>query len=459
MLAALLVTTTDAADRPNIVFVFADDLGARDLAVDGNRHHATPHLDRFAAEGVRFTQAYAAAPICSASRAAVLTGRSPPRLGFEFVTKDAPGQQDIPGVKLRTPPYTLSLPPGQRTVADALSEAGYRTAFFGKWHLAPHHGRYLGWSPTDNPLARGFAVAEEDFGGHPYNTQAFDPVPDGEFPPDSLTDRAIDFLRRDHGRPFFLMVSHFYVHTPVKPRAEWLVARHRAAGLPERRAKYAAFVETLDHHVGRLLTALDAAGLREDTLVVFTSDNGGDPRFARHAPLRGHKWTLYEGGVRVPLIVRWPGVVEAGGTREEPVIGTDLPATFADAAGADFQTPDGRSLVPLLRDAGAAWPGRTLLWHFPYYHPETKAGPETEVVGVDDGRPPFVGPHAAVRVGETKAVHFFEEGRTEVYDLAADPSESNDLAAGDADLAAEWRGRVMGELNAVGARLPGEPPP
>ena len=235
------------------------------------------------------------------------------------------------------------------------------------------------------------------------------------------------------------------------------MARHRAAGLPEPRARYAAFVETLDHHVGRLLAALDGAGLRDNTLVVFTSDNGGHPRFARHAPLRGHKWTLYEGGVRVPLIARWPGVTGPGGTRGRPVIGTDLPATFADVAGAEFDAPDGRSLVPLLRDDAAAWPPRTLLWHVPYYHPETGAGPRTEPVGVDDGRAPFVGPHAAIRGGDRKTVHFFEEGRTEVYDLAADPSEANDLAAGDARVEAAARKDLLKALRDVDARLPRRP--
>ncbi|QDT15022.1 sulfatase [Alienimonas californiensis] len=460
-----------AGGRPNVLFVLADDLGWRDLGCYGGPFE-TPALDRLAAQGVRFTQAYAPAPICSASRAAILTGRSPARLNFTFVTKPEPGRQSIPGMPLRTPLFTLHLPLEEVTTAEVLAAAGYDTAFFGKWHLNPHHKRYLGWHPEFGPPRQGFTTAVEDFGGHPYNSgRPAGPTPPGTFPDDSLTDRAVEFLtnRPADAAPFYLHVSHFYVHTPVDPRAEWAVEEARGepgVGGNPRRARYAAFVQTLDHHVGRLLTALEASGHAENTLVIFFSDNGGHPEFARQAPLRGHKWTLYEGGIRVPLIVRGPGV-PAGRTVDEPVIGTDLLPTLADYAGVDLaDSPllagrplDGVSVRGLFEADPAAIATardtpRTTLWHFPYYHPETGVAFPTEPVGWNDPSAPFVGPHSAVRVGDRKAVYFWEDSSLALYDLAADPAERTDLAADDPALADRWKRRLFAALDAAGARRP-----
>ncbi|NNJ24384.1 sulfatase [Alienimonas chondri] len=445
--------------RPNILLILADDLGYQDLGCYGGPFE-TPALDRLASEGVRFTQAYAPAPICSASRAAILTGRSPARLNFTFVTKPEAGRQAIPGAPLKTPPYTLQLPLEEVTTAEVLGDAGYDTAFFGKWHLNPHHGRYLGWSPEFGPPKQGFETAVEDFGGHPYNTdRSKEPTPDGAFPEDSLTDRAIDYLenRGTDAAPFYLHVSHFYVHTPVKPRAKWLTDRYRnESGMQQSRAQYAAFVQTLDHQVGRLLTALEESGLTENTLVVFFSDNGGDPRFARHAPLRGHKWTLYEGGVRVPMIVRGPGV-PVGKTIDAPVIGTDLLPTFADYAGViplNTRPLDGISIRRRIEGHGEPRGARKMLWHFPYYHPETGVAFPTRPVGWNDPQAPFVGPHSALMVGGYKAIYFYETEALELYDLSADPGERTDLAANDPALRELWKDRLFDRLAAVDARLP-----
>lgn len=300
-----------ADDRPNVLLILADDLAWADLGCYGHPWHETPHLDRLASQGMRFTDGYAPAPICSASRASILTGKSTARLGFEFVTKNAPGRQKrLPGQSLVTPPFTLNLPLEETTVAEHLRDAGYHTAFFGKWHLNAHHGGYLGWSPTHGPKQQGFQTAIEGFGSHPYSFRGKRNKPPritepGRFPDDSMVGGAIGFLTEDRREPFFLMVSHFYVHTPVETRCEWLLDKYAGkapADSPnrERRIAYGAFVETLDHYVGRLMTALDESGRAGDTLVTFTSDNGGHPEYAANGPLRGSKWNLYEGGCGLP---------------------------------------------------------------------------------------------------------------------------------------------------------------
>jgi len=449
-----------ATTRPNIVFILADDLGWRDLGCYGSPWHRTPHLDRLAVEGLRYTQAYSAAPICSPSRASILTGRSPARLHFEFVTKMQAGAQEW-GTPLQSPPYTLDLPLAERTIGEELQNAGYATGFFGKWHVSRHHGSYLRWSPTHGPLQQGFAVGDEEFGSHPYSYPAgekrgFGEFAPGEFPPDALTDKAIAFVRTPRDRPFFLYLSHYYVHTPVHTRMRWLYDHHRKT-LPDPRAAYAAMVETLDHEVGRLLKALDAAGLTENTLVVFTSDNGGHPEYASNAPLRGSKWNLYEGGIRVPLLVRWPGRVPAGRTTDAPMIGTDLYPSFCDAVGIALQpgtAPDGASALRVWEGKAAAAPTRALTWHFPYYHPEgerlfSSAKPD---IGIDDFKVSQTRPQSAIRVGDFKLVTFAESGRTELYRLTDDLGEQRDLGPSMPDKVRDLAGQLERTLDAVAAR-------
>ena len=466
--AAVLVCAgaAGAAERPNVVLILADDLAWSDPACYGSRWHDTPNLDRLAREGMRFTQAYAPAPICSASRAAILTGRSPARLGFEFVTKAGPGRQAL-GQPLLPPPFTLDLPIEEVTVAEALTGAGYATGFFGKWHVSRHHGGYLRWSPTHGPLQQGFAAGDPDFGGHPYGYRKGGEadravLPDGAFPPDALTDKALAWMRGTK-RPFFLFLSHYFVHDPVHTRCGWLVdkyARKLPAGAAPARAAYGAMVETLDHMVGRVLDALEESGLTKDTLVVFTSDNGGHPNHAANAPLRGSKWNLYEGGIRVPLIVRWPGRVAPGSTCVEPVTGCDLFPTFAELAGAaaDGVARDGTSLVPLLRDAGARLPEGPLIWHFPYYHPEAGFDAAPERIGVDDFVTSRTRPQSAVRLGDWKLLHFHEDDRDELYDLRTDAGEQRDLVRAEPARARGLRRDLDARLAAAGARMP-EPNP
>lgn len=460
------LSRTSAEEPPNLVFILVDDLGWKDVGIHASLLCRTPQIDRLAAQGMQFTQAYAPAPICSASRAAFLTGRSPARLHFEFVTKHANSKQKLAGLPLHPPPFTFNLPLGEQTIPEVLKVVDYRSAFFGKWHVSMHHQRYLGWSPTHGPRQQGFNVAIEDFGGHTYSQSSKDRVPSdykmGEYPPDSMTDRAIRFLE-EQGKngPFYLQVNHFYVHTPVRSQAEWITQKYVSQlgpDQPRRHAEYAAFVEILDHHVGRLLYALERLGLRDNTVVVLTSDNGGDPRYTRHAPLRGHKWTLYEGGIRVPLLIRWEGVTTPGKRCDLPVIGTDLLPTFAELAGAPLDSKlslDGTSLVPLLRGQDDdIFQNRRLLWHFPYYHPEEKKPAAKRTVGINDTSIPFVEPHSAIREGRYKAIHFYERNVTELYDLEKDPSEKHDLSKSDPAKADAFHQKLQHDLSKVAARLP-----
>lgn len=459
------------AAPPNILFILADDLGYADLGCYGNTFCDTPNLDKLASEGMRFTNGYAAAPICSASRVGTLTGKTPARLGFEFVTKNeddyAPTWAErFTDKKLIPPVYTLNLPLEENTIPETLNPLGYTTGMTGKWHVNAHYKRYLGWSPTHGPQAQGFEWAREGFGAHPYSypkkeRATFGDYALGQFPTDDLTEHAIGFLKEHREKPFFLMVSHYYVHTPVDTKCKWLVEKYtaRAEGTHDKkRIAYGAFVETLDHYVGQLLDALDELGLAENTLVVFTSDNGGHPEFAFNAPLRGSKWNLYEGGIRLPFIARWPGVVEAGSTSDVPVSSTDLLPTFHDVAGetggnnADI---DGTSFAPVLRGESAhALDGRKFYWHFPYYHPERGYDDKPAKIGIEDGYVSQTEPQSAIRQGDYKLLYFWEDKRNELYNLAEDVSEQHDLAAAMPEKAATLEAELLGYLEHVGARLP-----
>ncbi|PQO35246.1 arylsulfatase [Blastopirellula marina] len=426
----------ESRDRPNIILILSDDLAWSDLKCYGHPWHRTPHIDRLADGGVRFTNAYASAPICSASRASLLTGKTTASLGFEFVTKNSPGSQNIDGpTALVAPPLTLNLALAESTIAERLTEQGYETAFFGKWHLNQHHGRYLGWSPTHGPKQQGFQIAEEDFGAHPYSWGQNPPATidaEGRFADDSMVERVCRYIRQPHERPYFAMASSFYVHTPVRTPLKWLTdhyentipidAKNRA-----NRVKYAAFLETLDHHVGEILDAVEASGTSDNTLVVFFSDNGGHPEYTANAPLRGSKWNLYEGGIRVPLIVRWPGRTKPGTESITPVVGYDLPSTFVQASGGDNEGVEGEA-VPLRAYPISEQESRDLIWHFPYYHPETGYNKAKPTIGVDDFVVSKTKPQSAIRREDFKLIWFAEDDRVELYNLAKDPSEQVDLS-------------------------------
>ena len=462
-----LVINAQTADRPNIVFILVDDLGWSDLHCYGHAYHRTPNIDRLAADGLRFTNGYAPAPICSASRASILTGKTPARLGFEFVTKNDSGHQKLDAkVPLKTPKITINLPTAEITIAERLSAVGYQTAFFGKWHVSQHYkGRYLAWHPTFGPKKQGFAVATEDFGDHPYAWKKKQPpeeLPPRVFPDDSMVERTAAFIReqRDSGSPFFVMASSFYVHTPVKNRCRWLVKDYEQhlpadARNREKRLEYAAFVETLDHHVGTILDAIDESEQRNKTLVFFMSDNGGHPEYCSNAPLRGSKWNLYEGGIRVPMIARWPDKIRAGATSSTPVIGYDVLPTFVDIAGGELNDNsddlDGISVKKVLQNPN--WqPERSLIWHFPFYHPERTFSTAIEEIGIDDFVTSKTRPQSAIRNGSHKLVQFAEDGRVELYDLAADASEQHDISINSPNIAMMLKRDLERRLDDMQAR-------
>jgi len=450
---------------PNLLFILSDDLSYTDLASYGNEWFETPHLDKLAATGMRFTQAYSPAPICSASRAGILTGKTPARLGFEFVTKNEPGFQPIV-TPLRAPPFSLNLALEETTIPEALSKTGRPTAFFGKWHLNQHYERYLGWSPTHGPSSQGFETAEEDFGSHPYSywprkkERTFTPLKEGTFVTDTLTKRAIKFIKAPHEKAFFCLVSHFYVHDPIHTRAKWLY-EHYLEKIPpthprrEKLAHYGAMVTTLDHHVGELIEALDESGKRESTLIVFTSDNGGHPNYGGNAPLRGSKWNLYEGGIRVPFIANWTSTISRNSICDDPITSLDLFSTFAQYAEVDAPTArDGRSLIPLLHQQKDALAERALFWHFPYYHPEKNYAEAPSEIGSNDGYTSQTKPHSAIRRGDWKLLYFYEDKRTELYHLKSDPNEKLNLAKSNSEKASALLTELKTYLKDSGARIP-----
>lgn len=454
----------DDEDSPNILFILADDLAWSDLGCYGHPWHDTPHLDQLASEGARFTQAYSPAPICSASRASILTGKTPARLQFEFVTKNEPGRQkiDFP-TPMSAPPLTLNLPLKERTIAECLKDEGYQTAFFGKWHVSSHHERYLGWSPTHGPVKQGFEIAEEDYGAHPYDWKR-SPIETitevGKFASDSMVQRVADFLRQEHDRPYFAMASSFYVHTPVRTPCQWLREKYDArvpsdSKKRKNRIEYAAFLETFDHHVGQILDSLEESGQADRTIVVFCSDNGGHPEYTANAPLRGSKWNLYEGGIRVPMIVRWPDVVQPQTEIERPVIGYDLLPTMVDWAGGNPPKCDGESFADSLRGkSSATGEPRSLIWHFPYYHPEKGFAKAPDSIGIDDFATSRTRPQSAIRRGRYKLLQFAEDNRVELYDLSSDIGEQKDLSTQQAELTSQLRRELQRTLQQHNARFP-----
>jgi arylsulfatase A len=426
--AALLpaAVATNAASQPNIVLILADDLGINDLGCYGRNDHRTPNLDRLASQGMRFTCAYTAQPICSPSRVAIMTGKCPARLNL---TNYLPGRPDAPSQRLLQPRFEGQLPLEEVTIAELLKQAGYATGLFGKWHLGGS-----GFGPSE----QGFDVVVSP----PANTE---PTPStggkGEF---AITAAAKEFIEDHRDRPFFCYVSHNNPHIPLAAAPD-LVKAQQGAFQPT----YAAMIETLDEAVGKLMTTIESLGLTERTIFVFTSDNGGlhvlespGTPSTYNRPFRAGKGYLYEGGLRVPLLVRWPSVVTSGGTCPTPVVLTDLVPTLLEAASIDpartIGPLDGMSVLKLLR--GELLPARTLYWHFPNY---TNQG----------GRPA-----GAIREGNWKLVEHFEDGSVELFNLVQDSGELQNLAAAEPEKTDNLRRRLHDWRASVGARMP-EPNP
>ncbi len=439
---ALIGTSGFAAEtgvtKPNLIFVLVDDMGWTDLGCMGSTFYETPHIDRLASQGMRFTQAYSACTVCSPTRAAVLTGKYPARLHItDWITGHV-----RPHAKLRVPDWTMYLSPEETTIADALRKAGYATASIGKWHLGgekfypDRHGFDLNIGGTDkgSPLSY-FA---------PYRIPTLPEGPAGEFLSDRLTTEALTFIERNQDRPFFLYLPHYAVHTPLMAKPE-VIEKYKKKirpDAPHQHPVYAGLVESVDDSVGRIMKKLEALKLSENTILFFTSDNGGLLRSTSNVPLRAGKGSAYEGGVRVPLIIRWPGVTRPGSTCDVPVISTDFFPTLLAMAGAkdDSQRAvDGESLVPLLRQSGSLRRD-AIYWHYPHYHP----GGAT--------------PYSAIRRGDFRLIEFFEDNHIELYDLKNDIGEKEDLAAKMPEKAEQLRSRLAAWRNEVGAQLPSSNP-
>jgi len=438
LIASLTAHAQPAAPRPNIVFILADDLGYTDLACYGSELYETPAIDRLAKDGVRFTQNYSACTVCSPTRACILTGKYPARL---HITDWIPGLMPV-NPKLLVPDWTKHLPLEEPTIADTLRAAGYATACIGKWHLGeePFYPDKHGF---DVNIAGTAAAAPTSYLA-PWKIATLVPEgKEGEHLTDRLGDEAVKFITRSKDRPFFLYLSHFAVHTPIQGRAD-LVAKYRKKlrpGLKQRNPNYAALVEGMDQTVARVRKTLDDLNLADRTIVIFTSDNGGRVPTTSNLPLRAGKGSAYEGGVRVPLIVHWPGVTRAGGTCETPTISADFYPTLLEVAGAADRPghrADGVSLAPLLRQSGALEP-RALFWHYPHHQHYQQGGAM---------------PYGAVRAGDFRLIEFFDDMHVELYNLREDVGEQHDLAAKMPEKVNELRTRLHAWRDQVGAQMP-----
>ncbi len=451
-LLLLAATNLTAAEPPNVVLIVADDLGAMDLGCYGSKFHRTPHLDKLAADGMRFTQSYSACPVCSPSRAAIMTGQYPQR--FQL-TDWLPGQPDRPMHRLKRPTLRNHLPLEATTIADLLKPAGYVCASIGKWHLGGE-----GFEPAKQGFD--FNIAG-DAAGSPQSYFApfskpngkampgLSEAPDGEYLPDRLTTEAEKFITQNRERPFFLYLPHFTPHTPLKAKED-VIKKYPVAGTfrgQQNNPIYAAMLESLDDSVGRIVAKLDELKLSDRTIVLFTSDNGGlattegqNTPATSNAPLREGKGWLYEGGIRTPLLVKWPGSIKANSSSDVPVCGIDLLPTIREVCileQTESHKSDGVSLLPLLKQSGMI-ARESLFWHYPHYANQ-------------GGKP-----GAVIRAGEWKLIEFYEEGRRELFHVAKDLSESRNLAEQEPDRVRELSEQLAAWRNSVGARMP-EPNP
>ncbi len=422
---------------PNVIVILVDDMGWRDLACQGSTFYETPNIDRLAASGMRFTQGYSACTVCSPSRAAMMTGQYPARL---HVTDWISGHHR-PFAPMLVPEWTKHLPLETSTVAERLKTAGYATASIGKWHLG---------GPEFAPERHGFDVniAGYDRGQppsyfSPYKIPTLVDGPPGEYLTDREAAEAVRFITAHKDQPFFLYLPHYCVHTPIQAKNA-ATAKYAAKEAPDHQPRndaYAAMVESVDDSLGTILATLDDLGIGKNTVVFFTSDNGGVATITDNRSLRAGKGSAYEGGVRVPFIVSWPGVTTPGSTSDVPVITPDIPATILSLTGVGpepGQPLDGRDLTEVLR--GGTLDREAIYWHYPHYHP----GGAT--------------PYSAVRDGSWRLVHFYEGNRDELFDLAADQSEQTDLASREPEHVARLRKLLDTWLTEAGAQMPEKNP-
>lgn len=437
---------SESAASPNIVFIMADDLGYTDLGCFGSGYYQTPNIDRLARQGTRFT-GHHHCQNCTPTRAALMSGQYPARTGVYTVGGiDRFNWQSRP---LRPVDNVTHLPLDRRTIAEQIRAAGYTTGLFGKWHIG-QNGPY-------HPSKRGFDEAIVTMGKH-FDFETNPPVqyPKGQYLADFLTDKAVDFIARHKDKPFFLYLPHFGVHSPHDAKPEWIkkfLDQKPVGGHHD--PVYAAMIASVDESVGRVMQTLEDLGLSEKTIVVFVSDNGGVGGYTReglkngdkditdNAPLRSGKGSLYEGGTRVPLIVRWPRVVQPGSEVTTPTIHVDLYPTLLELAAAPkpAQALDGVSLVPLLRDPKKDLGREAIYQHFPGY-----LG-----AGANSWR---TTPVSTIQAGDWKLLEFLEDGRLELYNLRDDLGEKKNLARTMPDKTREMHGKLLAWRQAIQAPMP-----
>ena len=414
--------------KPDVLMVVVDDLGWADVGFSGGRSHLTPRIDAFAGDAVFYAAAYADAPNCAPSRCSMLTGLATPQHGVLTVGSSRRGKPELR--KVEPVPSVRFLSPDVKTLPDRLRENDYRTVHIGKFHVGP------------DPLDYGFTDQVAGSGaGHPksylspYRNSALSDGPEGEYLTDRLVDEAIEFIETDDGRPLFMHLSFYSVHTPIQPRQD-LFERSRRR-LPEARRieqRYDAMVSSVDEAFGRVIDVFETRD--RPKMIIFTSDHGGFGPLADNGHLRGSKGMLYEGGIRVPLVIRWPEG-ERSGTDETPVILRDLVPTILGVTGTDHDRREFDAHAISSDETKVPSDDRSLHWHFPVYLER-----DSSVEG-----PWRTTPVAAVRQGDLKLIEFFEDGRLELYDLREDPSESNNIAASHPEhvtrLRSEWTNGEM----------------
>ena len=457
LLTIIIVSCSRKDTKPNFVFILVDDLGWTDLSCYGSTFHETPNLDRLASGGMVFTDAYTTSPVCSPTRASIMTGKYPARVNItDWIPGDDPESRQLLG-----PADNHQLALDEETIAEAMKRNGYKTFFAGKWHLGD-----TGFFPED----QGFDI---NMGGHhmgqppggyysPYNNPKLPDGPEGEYLTDRLTDESLQFLQSIKEEPFFLYLAFYTVHTPIQACEKHidhfreklnqlgpdnkpvLVNEHTGSTtINQVNAPYASMVHSMDENVGRILEYLDENGLSENTYIIFTSDNGGLSTVWRDRsaptsvrPLRAGKGWCYEGGIRVPLIIAGPGI--SSGSSNIPVISTDFYPTILDMAGFPLipqQHVDGQSLFPLITENTA--PEReAIFWHFPHYHSSQWT------------------PGAAIRKGDWKLIEFYHYGKTELYNLAEDIGETTDLSSQFPEITAELKDLLRKMQEETGTLFP-----
>ncbi len=459
ILSAFLASPSSAQQKPNIVVIMVDDMGWTGLSSYGSDLHQTPNIDQLAADGMKFNQAYASAPVCTPTRAAFMTGKSPAQLNMTIWHEAS--REPHKNRPLIPPVVEGNLPHKEVTIAEVLQGAGYNTGHVGKWHLgeASHYpethgfdfsfgGSFWGAPPTFFFPYRGTWGSGER--AHPRYIPGIDATEnlEGEHLTDRLTDVAIEFIKKSKDAPFFLYMSYYTVHTPIEGKPVLADKYERAiqAGLNHDNAHYAAMHETLDHNVGRIRQALKDIKVDDDTIIILTSDNGGfinnynGQRVTSNTPLRSGKGSLYEGGIRVPLIIHWPGVIKEGSTTEQPVITADLYPTILEIAGQSGdpdhnRNVEGISITPILKNPNSPLKRTTLYWHYPHYYQTTS-------------------PVSSIRQRQWKLMEFHEDGHLELYDLESDPGETNNQAESRPPLVTNLQAKLQAWRDRIDAPMP-----